>query len=119
MPLAWEIVAVQFGYIGLRLADAWDGMGLLLTGFLGAVNIPFYEEMARRTNWWTYSNCRMLSNTPYYIIVGEYLIAVFFAILAREVHKKWLPMTLAAGVVAGASVLVCYGVAYELIDSLR
>jgi hypothetical protein len=119
MPLAWEIVAVQFGYIGLRLIEAWNVVGLLLTGLIGAVNIPFYEEMARRTNWWTYSNRRMLSNTPYYIIVGEYLIAVFFAILAREVRKERIPMTVAAGVVAGASVLVCYGVAYELIDSLK
>src|ERR1035437_2125223 len=52
MPLAWEVVAVQFGYIGSRLADRWGSVGLLATGILGAINIPFYEEMARRTNWW-------------------------------------------------------------------
>jgi hypothetical protein len=118
MPIAWEIVAVQFGYIGLRLADRWDGLGLLAAGLLGAVNIPFYEEMARRTNWWSYSNCRMLSHTPYYIIAGEYLITVFFAILALEVRKKKPALTILAGAVAGTSVFVCYGLAYELVDGL-
>jgi hypothetical protein len=118
MPIAWEIMAVQFGYIGLRLADRWGGPGLLAAGLLSVVNIPFYEEMARRTNWWSYRNCRMLSHTPYYIIAGEYLIAVFFAILALEVRKKKPALTVLAGAVAGTSVLVCYGLAHELVDGL-
>jgi Domain of unknown function (DUF6989) len=48
MPLAWEVVAVQFGYIGLRLWERFGWAGLLMIGLLGAINIPFYEEMARR-----------------------------------------------------------------------
>jgi hypothetical protein len=32
--------------------------------------------MAPRTGWWHYANCRMLLHTPYYIILGEFLIAV-------------------------------------------
>ena len=48
MPLAWEVVAVQFGYIGLRLWERFGKTGLLMIGLLGAINIPFYEEMARR-----------------------------------------------------------------------
>src|SRR5580698_1003244 len=118
MPLAWEIVAVQFGYVGSRLADKWGWAGLFATGILGAINIPFYEEMARRTNWWVYSNCRMLLHTPYYIIAGEYLIAVFFGILANDLRKEKPFLTFSAGAVAGAGVLVCYGLAYELIDCL-
>ena len=65
MPFAWEVVAVQFGYIGLWLWKRYGRWGLATIGLLGAINIPYYEEMARRINWWTYSNCRMLSNTPY------------------------------------------------------
>src|SRR5206468_3266789 len=69
MPLAWEMVAVQLGYIGMRLFE-WRGwLGLLLTGLIGAINIPFYEEMALLTRWWRYANCRMLLHTPYYIIL--------------------------------------------------
>jgi hypothetical protein len=55
MPLAWEVVAVQFGYIGLRLWDRFGKTGLPMIGLLGAINIPFYEEMARRIHWWQYS----------------------------------------------------------------
>jgi iron complex transport system substrate-binding protein len=51
MPFAWEVVAVQFGYIGLRLWKRFGWPGLLTIGLLGAINIPFYEEMARRMEW--------------------------------------------------------------------
>ena len=30
MPLAWEVVAVQFGYIGLRLWERFGKIGLLM-----------------------------------------------------------------------------------------
>src|SRR5438874_4813514 len=73
MPLAWEVVAVQFGYIGLRLWERFGNTGLLMIGLLGAINIPFYEQMARRIHWWQYSpeSVRgMISYTPWYIIPG-------------------------------------------------
>ena len=76
MPLAWEVVALQIGYLGLRLDEWRQGVGLLLTGVIGAINIPFYEEMALRVHWWRYVNCWMLLHTPGYIILGEFLIAI-------------------------------------------
>ena len=51
MTLAWEVMAMQFGYIGLRLWEHFAKGGLLMIRLLGAVNIPFYEEMARRIHW--------------------------------------------------------------------
>jgi hypothetical protein len=42
------VVAVQFGHIGLRLRERFGWIFLLLVAILGAVNIPFYEEMARK-----------------------------------------------------------------------
>src|SRR5438034_10985319 len=87
MPLAWEVVAVQFGYIGLRLWERFGKLGLLMIALLGAINIPFYEEMARRIHWWQYGGCRMISLTPWYIIVGEFGIAVVFALLARTLRR--------------------------------
>jgi hypothetical protein len=32
MPLAWEVVAVQLGYIGLRLWESFGKLGLLMKG---------------------------------------------------------------------------------------
>lgn len=59
-----EVVAVQFGYVRLRLWERFGTTGLLMIGLLGAINIPFYEEMARRIHWWQYDDCRMISYTP-------------------------------------------------------
>jgi hypothetical protein len=116
MPFAWEVVAVQFGYLGLWLWNRFGVQGLLAIGVLGAINIPYYEEMARRINWWQYSNCRMLSYTPYYIIVGEFGIAITFALLARSVISGDWKQAILAGFAGGAAIFVCYAVAYGSID---
>jgi hypothetical protein len=118
MPLAWEVVAVQFGYIGLRLWKRFGKIGLLMIGLLGAINIPFYEEMARRIHWWEYSGCKMISFTPWYIILGEFGIAVAFAWLARMVRRSSWRGAVVAGIVGGASIFVCYAVAFLITDRL-
>ena len=121
MPLAWEVVAVQFGYIGLRLWERFGKTGLLLIGLLGAVNIPFYEEMARRIHWWQDSpeSVRgMISYTPWYIIVGEFGIALVFALLARTLRRDSWRVAVVAGVAGGASIFVCYAAAFLITDRL-
>jgi hypothetical protein len=118
MPLAWEVVAVQFGYIGLRLWERFGKIGLLMIGLLGAINIPFYEEMARRIHWWEYSGCKMISFTPWYIILGEFGIAVAFAWLARMVRRGSWRGAVVAGIAGGASIFVCYAVAFLITDRL-
>jgi hypothetical protein len=118
MPLAWEVVAVQFGYIGLRLWEGFGKIGLLTIGLLGAVNIPFYEEMARRIHWWQYGDCRMISFTPWYIIFGEFGIALAFALLARMLRRDSWRDTILAGIAGGVSIFVCYAVAFLITDRL-
>jgi hypothetical protein len=116
MPFAWEVVAVQFAYLGLWLWNRFGGRGLLAIGVLGAINIPYYEEMARRINWWQYGNCRMLSYTPYYIILGEFGIAIILALLARRVADGEWRNAVLAGLAGGAGIFVCYAVAYGITD---
>src|SRR5215471_2767948 len=118
MPLAWEVVAVQFGYVGLRLWERFGRIGLLMIGLLGAINIPFYEEMARRIHWWKYSGCKMILFTPWYIILGEFGIAVAFALLARTVRRSSWRGAVVAGIVGGASIFVCYALAFLVTDRL-
>jgi hypothetical protein len=118
MPLAWEVVAVQFGYIGLRLWERFGRTGLLMIGFLGAINIPFYEEMARRIHWWQYSGCQMISFTPWYIILGEFGIAMAFALLARLLRRHQWHTAIIAGIIGGASIFVCYAAAFLITDRL-
>ncbi|MGH7259487.1 MAG: DUF6989 domain-containing protein [Nitrospiraceae bacterium] len=118
MPFAWEIVAVQFGYVGLWLWERFGGWGLAGIGMLGAINIPYYEEMARRINWWQYHDCRMLSSTPYYIILGEFGIAILLAILAKQLTRDNWTTALLAGVAGGVGIFVCYAIAYGITDGL-
>ena len=118
MPLAWEIVAVQFGYIGLRLWERFGKLGLLVIALLGAINIPFYEEMARRIHWWQYSGCRMISLTPWYIILGEFGIALVFALLARTLRRGSVRTAIISGVAGGISIFACYAVAFFITDRL-
>jgi hypothetical protein len=89
-----------------------------MIGLLGAINIPFYEEMARRIHWWQYSGCRMISFTPWYIILGEFGIAVAFALLARTLRRDSGPAAFVSGVVGGASIFVCYAAAFLITDRL-
>src|SRR5882724_3323847 len=116
MPLAWEVVAVQFGYIGLRLWGRFGKTGLLMIGLLGAVNIPFYEEMARRIHWWQYSGCRMISYTPWYIILAEFGIALVLALLARKLRYGSWHEAIVAGIGGGFSIFVCYALAFWITD---
>jgi hypothetical protein len=118
MPLAWEVVAVQFGYIGLRLWERFGKVGLVMIGLLGAINIPFYEEMARRIHWWQYSGCRMISYTPWYIILAEFGIALAFALLARTVRRGSWHQAVVAGIGGGFSIFVCYALAFWITDRL-
>jgi hypothetical protein len=118
MPLAWEVVAVQFGYIGLRLWERFGRAGLLMIGLLGAINIPFYEEMARRIHWWQYSGCRMVSFTPWYIILGEFGIALGLTLLARTLWRGSWRVAILAGIAGGLLIFVCYTVAFFIADRL-
>jgi hypothetical protein len=118
MPLAWEVVAVQFGYIGLRLWERFGRAGLLGAAMLGAINIPFYEEMARRIHWWQYSNCRMISYTPHYIILGEFGIALALAVSARTLRRNSWRLAIISGVGSGVAIFVCYVIAFTITDRL-
>ena len=118
MPLAWEVVALQFGYIGLRLWERFGRSGLLLIAPLGAVNIPFYEEMARKIHWWQYIGCRMVSFTPWYIILGEFGIALAFALLARRLRRGSWRAAVVAGIAGGLLTFACYTAAFFITDRL-
>ena len=115
---ALGLVAVQFGYIGLRLWERFGKLGLLMIALIGAINIPFYEEMARRIHWWQYSRCRMISFTPWYIILGEFGIALVLALLARILRRGSWRMALFAGLIVGISIFACYAIAFSITQRL-
>jgi hypothetical protein len=119
MPIAWEIVTVQFGCLGLWLRGRFGNAGLAAVGVLGAINIPYYEEMARRIHWWQYSGCRMISNTPYYIILGEFGIAIALTLLAKPLRHGNAAKPLLLGAGGGAAIFICYALAYGITDAFN
>ena len=119
MPLAWEIVAVQFGCLGLWLWERFKVPGLVTVGVLGAINIPYYEEMARRIHWWQYHGCRMVSCTPYYIVLGEFGIAILLAVLAKRLRRGGWSAVLLAGMAGGAGIFLCYALAFGVTDGWK
>ena len=121
MPTAWMVVAAQIGYLGHRLiGKLGTGRGMALTALLGAVNIPFYEEMAYHAHWWQYRNCRMLGHTPLYIIVAEMVIGLTLgplAIRAMRADATWRN-ALVAGIIGGLSTIWGGLIGYGLVERL-
>ena len=116
MPFAWEVVAVQFAVLGLWFVEKFKGQGLVLAGLIGAINIPFYEEMALKTKWWAYSNCRMFLHTPYYIILGEFLIVIAIVLLSRKLAVRSMKGTVWQGVKGGVAIFFCYVLAFWIFE---
>lgn len=121
MPTAWMVVAAQIGYLGRRLIARFGAVrGMALTALLGAVNIPFYEEMAYHAHWWQYQHCRMLGHTPLYIIVAEMVIGLTLgplAIRAMHVDATW-HNALIAGLVGGLSTIWGGLIGYGLVEKV-
>jgi len=120
MPLAWTNVGVQVGYVGARLVERiGPGRGALFCALLGAVNIPFYEEMAFYAHWWRYQNCLMVGHTPVYIVVAELLIGAALGPLARvPLRDDSRRKALAAGALAGAATIAGGLVGYGLVERI-
>ena len=57
-------------------------------------------------------------NIPYYIILGEFGIAILLAILAKRLLEGNWTAALMSGFARGVGILVCYAIAYGITDGL-
>lgn len=94
MPFSWSVTLTLVGYLAWRLwglaprPPRW--LAIILTGLWGAVNIPFYEEMAYHAGWWRYARAPGLGHTPFYVILFEGLTAALLpALVARLETRAW------------------------------
>jgi len=58
----------------------------------------------------------MISFTPWYIILGEFGIALAFALLARTLRGGSWRAAIIAGVAGGISIFACYAIAFLITD---
>lgn len=120
MPLSWGLVAVQVGVLGERSVARFGQVhGAALSGGLGALLIPFYEEMAYGAQWWRYQDCWMWGHTPVYIIVAEALIGAALALLGHfALQARSLVSALGWGALAGLATVGGGLVGWGLVEFL-
>lgn len=116
MPFAWMIVTTQLGYFGWWMGKRWGILAAsLLIALFGAVNIPLYEQWAKNAGWWYYHNTPMLGNTPWYIIGGEFLIALSLPAAISLLEKRHWSVSICAGICQGVWIWVSYALAFRLV----
>lgn len=119
MPISWMIVLTQIGYLAWRLdtlapsPPRW--LAIALMGLWGALNIPFYEEMAYHAGWWRYAHAPGFGHTPYYVMLFEGLIAALLPSLLNRIERRSAPAILARGLALGAWIPVAALVSWLLI----
>ena len=119
MPVAWLVVSIQIGFIGAWLmARIGKVQGALLAAVFGAINISFYEEMARYANWWQYRNCQMLpgTHTPVYIVVAELFIGLCLGPLAYYTMRSTARKAALYGLLGGLSTIAGGLIGYGLVE---
>jgi hypothetical protein len=117
MPIAWTVVLVQIGYLGYWI---YLKKGLLVAslvcGLIGGTVIPLYESFAKGAGWWQYEDpTRIIWNTPYYIIIGEFLLALALPALLLWCSKKEFYWTIPIGIIMGLWIWVAYFIGYSLV----
>jgi hypothetical protein len=116
MPFSYVVVMVQLGYLAYWCTKRWGlGWATLAIAVLGGVNVPVYEFLARRAEFWTYHDCRMLFNTvPYITILSETLLSLVLPFLVSLVRRVSWPVVALLGVLEGAWMLVVFYFGFKL-----
>jgi hypothetical protein len=103
MPLSWLVTLTYLGYISWRLRAllGWR-IAILLCGFLGAVDIPLFEEISYYGGWWRYVPTHlMFGHTPAYVALFEGLVVAMLPLFFNRLERRSWIETAALGVVIG------------------
>ena len=103
MPLSWLVTLTYLGYMSWRLRAllGWR-IAILLCGFLGAIDIPLFEEISYFGGWWRYVPTHfMLGHTPAYVALFEGLIVAVLPLLFDRLERRTWMETVVMGVVLG------------------
>jgi hypothetical protein len=101
MPLGWAYVLLQLGYVAWWvMQQKGDTVAIVVSTLLGGTNIPMYEALARRANWWHYQDVPMIFGAPYYVILGEAFIGLALPFIVKRLATRsafssvWLGLAL-------------------------
>lgn len=117
MPVAWAVVLVQIGYIAYWISLR-KGLvfGTLAAGVIGGVIIPVYESCAKGAGWWFYEDPHhIIWNAPYYIILGEFILALALPYLFTQIRRREFYWAVPIGVLMGLWIWLAYAVSLQLV----
>lgn len=115
MPLGWSYVLLQIGYVAWWVLQQKGVLAAIaVSTMLGGTNIPIYEALARRANWWYYQDVPMIIGAPYYVILGEAFIGLALPFLVRPLAARPLIWSLWLGLALGAWTLVSGLLAFRI-----
>lgn len=103
MPLSWLVTLTYLGYIGWRLRAllGWR-VAILLCGFIGAIDIPLFEEISYYGGWWRYVPTHlMFGHTPAYVALFEGMVVAALPLLCDSLERRSWITTGLIGVVIG------------------
>ena len=116
MPGCWAEVLFQIGILGYWLRtkmSLWATMAL--TSLIAGINIPLYESLAKKADWWIYVDTPMIWDAPWYIILGEAFLGPVLVYCAILMHEKPLQRAVPLGLVLGLWIYAAYWMAWVLV----
>ncbi len=115
MPFAWAVILIQIGYLGWLISNTekiW--VSIVASTIIGFAVIPLFEHWAKNASWWYYVNCKMIFNTPWYIILGEGMICSMLPVFFKAMHKRNYAFQLLPGVIEGLWIWLAYFIALKI-----
>jgi hypothetical protein len=87
---------------------------MLCSTVIGFAVIPLFEHWAKNAGWWYYQNCKMIGNTPWYIILAEGLICSFLPLFYKHIYERNYRGQLILGIIEGLWIWVSYFIAFHI-----
>ena len=115
MPLGWAYVLLQIGYVAWWVMQQKGiAAAVVVATLLGGTNIPLYEALARRANWWYYQDVPMIIGAPYYVILAEAFIGLALPFIVRPLANRPLLSSVWLGLALGVWTLLSGLLAFRI-----
>lgn len=108
MPLAWALLVVFLGYLGLRLREeVGPAAASIGPAIFALVAESGFESLASRGGGWTYEAAPLgwIGHAPLFILIAE---ALMFATVAHWVERDWWIGGVGLGMTINASYVGVY-----------
>jgi len=118
MPFSWAGMLLSVACLGVFLYKRmpfWKAT--LIAAIVMGIYVPTYEGLAYYANWWLYKDAPALGPVPWFIILGEFLIALPLAFFGLFITKRHILFAVLAGILEGLWIWGAYAIAWKVTGS--